>query len=246
MAMEKPRPMLPEEKDKVLKTLTAALYDDPLSVYLLPAQKDRDRWLGVGLETLFALESEPDTLVVDGCAGVVSAYPPGPADEGFFSELAQDLKSLSPKRIVGGALGSATLKFLRKVGTAAPPDSRRAQVLDALAGIASRKAIAGVPPKAILGIVQLMGAFEDKPVPEPHYYISFLAVHPDHRGKGLGRRLLRPVLAGADKAGLPCYTDVAAQEGVGFAAKFGFETVEEFKPLPDGPAVFRLRRPAKA
>ena len=39
----------------------------------------------------------------------------------------------------------------------------------------------------------------------PHWYLWALGVEPDRQRQGVGSRLLRPVLARADEAGVPCY-----------------------------------------
>ena len=41
------------------------------------------------------------------------------------------------------------------------------------------------------------------PRAEPHYYLSLLGTHPDHRGKGIGMALLEHDLALIDADGFP-------------------------------------------
>ncbi len=41
----------------------------------------------------------------------------------------------------------------------------------------------------------------------PHMYLSLLATHPDHRGRGIGQRLLAENLAAFDAEGLPAYLE---------------------------------------
>lgn len=41
----------------------------------------------------------------------------------------------------------------------------------------------------------------------PHYYLSLLATHPDHRGRGVGQELLAEDLARWDAAGVPAYLE---------------------------------------
>lgn len=81
---------------------------------------------------------------------------------------------------------------------------------------------------------------------EPHHYLSLLATHPDHRGKGLGMALLAENLARIDAEGLPAYLEStnpandARYEGVGFRRMGSFELGE------DGPDVTQMWRPAGA
>jgi GNAT superfamily N-acetyltransferase len=66
---------------------------------------------------------------------------------------------------------------------------------------------------------------------EPHYYLSLLATHPDHRGRGIGQALLAANLAAWDDAGVPAYLESTnpandhRYERAGFRSIGGFETV---------------------
>lgn len=65
--------------DSRIATLAAAFYDDPLTEFLLPVEKSRDRRLSVGLE--FLLGSSSQILQIgtddDKCSAVIGAVPPG-------------------------------------------------------------------------------------------------------------------------------------------------------------------------
>jgi len=83
-------------------------------------------------------------------------------------------------------------------------------------------------------VVELLHRFEAAhPRDRPHYYLSLLGTHPDHRGKGLGMALLAENLALIDAEGLPSYLESsnpandARYEGVGFVRVGEFTT-------PDG------------
>jgi GNAT superfamily N-acetyltransferase len=71
--------------------------------------------------------------------------------------------------------------------------------------------------------------FEAAEPPEPHYYLSLLGTHPDHRGHGHGMGLLADTLALVDAEGMPAYLEStnpannARYEGVGFEVTGGFE-----------------------
>jgi GNAT superfamily N-acetyltransferase len=58
-----------------------------------------------------------------------------------------------------------------------------------------------------------------------HWFLQLLAVDPGRQGAGLGGRLLAPVLARADEAGLPCYLDNFAERNLAFYGKHGFRVV---------------------
>jgi len=67
----------------------------------------------------------------------------------------------------------------------------------------------------------------------PHYYLSLLATHPDHRGKGVGQALLADNLSAWDDAGAPAYLESTNPANdhryarAGFRPIGGFDTVRE-------------------
>jgi GNAT superfamily N-acetyltransferase len=67
----------------------------------------------------------------------------------------------------------------------------------------------------------------------PHYYLSLLGTHPDHRGKGLGMSLLAHNLAKIDSEGMPAYLESSNPENDRRYERLGFERVGEFE-RPDG------------
>jgi GNAT superfamily N-acetyltransferase len=75
------------------------------------------------------------------------------------------------------------------------------------------------------------------PRDEPHAYLSLLATHPDHRGRGLGQRLLAEALMGWDAAGVPAYLESTnpvndhRYERAGFRRIGGFRAVLDDAPI---------------
>jgi GNAT superfamily N-acetyltransferase len=67
----------------------------------------------------------------------------------------------------------------------------------------------------------------------PHYYLSLLGTHPDHRGKGLGMALLADNLAKIDSEGMPAYLESSNPENDPRYERLGFVRVGEFE-RPDG------------
>ena len=80
---------------------------------------------------------------------------------------------------------------------------------------------------------------------EPHYYLSLFGTHPDHRGRGVGMRLLAYNLALIDAEHAPAYLESSnpsnnrRYEGVGFAP------IGEFSYPDGGPVVTTMWRPAR-
>jgi GNAT superfamily N-acetyltransferase len=56
--------------------------------------------------------------------------------------------------------------------------------------------------------MDLLERFHDaQPADPPHYYLSFLGVHDDHRGRGIGMSLLEENLGRFDREGVPTYLE---------------------------------------
>jgi len=91
------------------------------------------------------------------------------------------------------------------------------------------------------GARELEELFERFDVNHPHHarhaYLSLLATHPDHRGRGIGQSLLAANLAEWDAAGVPTYRESTnpandhRYERVGFRRFGGFHAVRENAPI---------------
>jgi ribosomal protein S18 acetylase RimI-like enzyme len=64
-------------------------------------------------------------------------------------------------------------------------------------------------------------------VPGRHWYLQILGVDPAYQGKELASRLLKPMLAMADKQGLPCFLETQARKNIALYEHFGFRVAEE-------------------
>ncbi len=87
-------------------------------------------------------------------------------------------------------------------------------------------------------VLRSFGEFEEAHPPEPpHYYLSLLGTHPDHRGRGIGMGLLADNLAAIDAAGMPAYLEStnpsnnARYERLRFARRGGFELPDQGPPV---------------
>jgi GNAT superfamily N-acetyltransferase len=75
------------------------------------------------------------------------------------------------------------------------------------------------------------------PHDEPHAYLSLLATHPDHRGQGIGQRLLAEDLSRWDAARVPAYLESTnpgndhRYERAGFRRIGGFRAVVDDTPI---------------
>ena len=62
--------------------------------------------------------------------------------------------------------------------------------------------------------------------PPSHWYLWVIGVEPAHQGRGIGSRLLQPVLAQASAEGTACYLDTSTEGAVRFYEKHGFRVME--------------------
>jgi ribosomal protein S18 acetylase RimI-like enzyme len=66
-------------------------------------------------------------------------------------------------------------------------------------------------------------------VPARHWYLWVLGVDPPYQRRGIGSRLLRPILARADVEGMPCYLETEKERNVPFYQHHGFKVMREGK-----------------
>ena len=78
-------------------------------------------------------------------------------------------------------------------------------------------------------VSELLVRFDDThPAGPPHYYLSLLGTHPDHRGKGLGMSLLADNLAKIDAEGKSAYLESSNSGNDPRYEGHGFVRVGEF------------------
>jgi ribosomal protein S18 acetylase RimI-like enzyme len=79
----------------------------------------------------------------------------------------------------------------------------------------------------MIAIFEHQGAFRERAMPEPYWYLIVLGVEPADQGHGLGGRLLQPILARADAERLPCYLETESADAVRFYTRHGFAVLVE-------------------
>lgn len=77
---------------------------------------------------------------------------------------------------------------------------------------------------------------------EPHYYLSLLATHPGHRGKGEGMGLLADNLAQIDAEGVPSFLESSNPANDHRYERLGFVRCGEFELPEGGPSVTQMWR----
>jgi GNAT superfamily N-acetyltransferase len=83
-------------------------------------------------------------------------------------------------------------------------------------------------------ILEMVERFEAcHPKEPPHYYLTLLGTHPNHRGRGLGMGLLAENLARIDAEGVPTYLESTNPDNNPRYERLGFRKVGAFT-TPDG------------
>jgi GNAT superfamily N-acetyltransferase len=92
-------------------------------------------------------------------------------------------------------------------------------------------------------VLQVLAAFDAAhPHDEPHYYLSIVGTHDDHRGHGIGEALLAENLVSIDAEHMPAYLESSNPLNLKRYMRLGFEPIGEI-PVPDGrPAVTTMWR----
>ena len=118
---------------------------------------------------------------------------------------------------------------------------RKLRTAPAMAALALRT------PRDIAALARF-GAGVDAAFPaEPVWYLQVLGVHPGMQRRGIGHRLLRPVLAEADRTTTTCYLETAKPRNVAYYQRSGFRVTAPPTPLhPGGPPMTRMNRPPAA
>ncbi|WP_111718699.1 GNAT family N-acetyltransferase [Homoserinimonas sp. OAct 916] len=94
--------------------------------------------------------------------------------------------------------------------------------------------------------VQAIGrAFDAARPTEPYYYLSLLATHTDHRGRGLGMALLRENLGRIDLLGFPTYLESSNPDNDRRYESVGYQKHGEIT-VPSGLQVSTFWRPAQS
>lgn|SRR5437667_3057619 len=98
-------------------------------------------------------------------------------------------------------------------------------------------------PAAAQAIFDLWERFAaNHPRDEPHAYLSLLASHPDHRGQGIGQRLLAEDLARWDAARVPTYLESTNPGNDHRYERAGFRRIGGFRAVLDGAPITTMWR----
>jgi GNAT superfamily N-acetyltransferase len=96
--------------------------------------------------------------------------------------------------------------------------------------------------RVVLAVFERLDAAH--PHDEPHHYLSLLATHQNHRGRGLGMALLGACLESIDAEHLPAYLESTNPANDARYRRYGFEP-HGHVTLPNGTPVTTMWRPAR-
>jgi GNAT superfamily N-acetyltransferase len=92
-------------------------------------------------------------------------------------------------------------------------------------------------------VLTLMESFDlNHPRGTPHFYLSLLGTHPDHRGKGKGMGLLAANLEQIDALGMPAYLESSNRANDHRYERLGFRQIGEFSAPGGEPTVASMWR----
>jgi GNAT superfamily N-acetyltransferase len=113
---------------------------------------------------------------------------------------------------------------------------------DALAELEAFNA-ATLGPHGAAEMAELYERFESNHPAEPaHAYLSLLATHPDHRGKGIGQALLRENLREWDALGVATYLESTNPANDHRYVRAGYHPVGRFEAVRDGAPITTMWR----
>jgi GNAT superfamily N-acetyltransferase len=104
---------------------------------------------------------------------------------------------------------------------------------------------ATLEPAGVQAMFDLWDRFAvNHPHDEPHAYLSLLATHPDHRGQGVGQRLLAEDLVRWDAERLPAYLESTNPGNDHRYERAGFRRIGGFLSVLDDAPISTMWRPS--
>jgi GNAT superfamily N-acetyltransferase len=95
-------------------------------------------------------------------------------------------------------------------------------------------------------VLQVLARFDAAhPHDVPHYYLSIVGTHDDHRGRGIGEALLAENLERVDAEHMPAYLESSNPANLKRYQRLGFEPTGEIFVTDGRPVVTTMWRPAR-
>jgi GNAT superfamily N-acetyltransferase len=84
------------------------------------------------------------------------------------------------------------------------------------------------------------------PKAPPHWYLAVLGVDPTSQGRGLGSKLMHPVLERLDRESTPAYLEASTPRSRALYERHGFEVTGEMNLPANGPPIWLMWREPRA
>jgi GNAT superfamily N-acetyltransferase len=89
---------------------------------------------------------------------------------------------------------------------------------------------------------ELWDRFDEHHPLAPHVYLSLLATHPLHRGRGLAQELVRGNLAEFDRQGIPTYLESTNPANDHRYERLGYRRIDTYEGATPGSVVSQMWR----
>jgi GNAT superfamily N-acetyltransferase len=120
-----------------------------------------------------------------------------------------------------------------------PPEDATSGVVESLLLIPSLvRALRGDSIRALRSAADMEKHHPD----EPHYTLFFIGTDPAHQGKGVGARLMRPMLERLDREGAASFLESSTRRNHSFYRRHGYELTGEFELPGGGPPLWTFWR----
>ena len=123
----------------------------------------------------------------------------------------------------------------RLIGAAVwrPPNAVVTGIGARLRGLIARYRVLALSPRCAKMLLEGFARLEEAHPHNPHWYLFFIGIDSDLRGRNIGACLMAPALDAADAAVLPCHLETPFQQTLPFYRKLGFEVTGEPRPFTD-------------
>lgn len=157
--------------------------------------------------------------------------------ERFMTALARRSRRFSVALVTAGDLAGASLwkgPELRSLSPGQLAESGLDRIGDWLGRAAGERFDA---------VFDAVDAALERDVPGPCWYLGVLGVAPGRQGRGLGSRLMAPILARADRDRLPVTLETSQERNLPLYRRHGFEVLRELGAAETGgPTVWTMAR----
>jgi len=127
-----------------------------------------------------------------------------------------------------------------------PPDAGEPTARDRKRQTLTEKRVHAIDSKGATAIFEGFVGLEAGHPAEPHWYLFFTGVEPAMQGRGIGSRLLAPVLELADRSHTLCYLETPFRQTHEFYRRLGFSIATEGHPFAGAPTLWTMIRASGA